>query len=347
MLFHAEGHLGLITLNRSTALNALTLPMIVSIQHFLTECLVDDNIHAVVIKAMPGKAFCAGGDVRFLYDAHPHHHNDQMQFFWHEYRLNHFIHQYQKPYVALMDGYTMGGGVGVSLHGSHRVASERFVFSMPETGIGFFPDIGASFLLSRLKGAYGQYLGLTGQRVSSVEAKALGLVDTVISHTLFPEVLDALLRADLSEDAHCAVSSCLSDFVSAVEIGDDLTHQSVIDHCFGRLTVEDILVALNDDASDWHRETVALLSAKSPLSLKVTLKQMQKARHLDMAQCVTMDYCLVGHFMRGHDFYEGVRALLVDKDQTPHWIPATLKDAANPLVASYFECGQPDLPLLR
>lgn len=165
VLFSQEGQLGFITLNRPKALNALTLTMIMALQKQLSIWKEDYSIKAVVVQAVPGNAFCAGGDIRWLYNAGRSKDSEQMQFFWHEYRLNHFIHHFGKPYISLLDGITMGGGVGISLHGSHPVASERFVFAMPETGIGFFPDIGASYLLNRCPGFLGVYLGLTGNKL--------------------------------------------------------------------------------------------------------------------------------------------------------------------------------------
>lgn len=345
LLFARQKHIGVITLQRVQALNALTLPMILSLQQQLQAWEDDAEIHAVIIQAAPGKAFCAGGDVRWLYDAGKEGDPKQMQFFWHEYRLNHFIHHFSKPYIALMDGVTMGGGVGISLHGSHPVASERFIFAMPETGIGFFPDIGASYLLAQCPGSWGMYLGLTGNRLGPADAKALRLVKHVIPSDKFQDAIDMLVAADLSTNAHAKVDHCLETFslslqVSAINLQDD------IDTCFGSDDVESILTKLSVSDGDWHHQTFKTMMQKAPLSLKITFEQIRKARSLSMAECVKMDYCLVGHFMRDHDFYEGVRALLVDKDKSPHWQPNALSAISHARVADYFECGQPELPLL-
>lgn len=346
IIFTREQHVGVITLNRVQALNALTLPMILATQQQLHDWQNDAHIHAVVIQAAPGRAFCAGGDVRSLYDAGPNNTAQQMQFFWHEYRLNHFIHHFDKPYIALMDGVTMGGGVGVSLHGSHPVATERFIFAMPETSIGFFPDIGASHLLSRCPSRFGVYLGLTGNRLGSLDAHALGLVKQVVPADQLQNVLADLIEADLSHDAHARVDACLQRFAMPMHPAPILELQQAVQACFSHNDIDLIMVALNKVDSDWHRETMAILQQKAPLSLKVTLAQMQKAEPMSMADCIKMDYCLVGHFMRDHDFYEGVRALLVDKDKSPHWQPKQLSLVTNAMVADYFECGQPELPLL-
>lgn len=345
ILFSREGAIGFITLQRAQALNALSLPMIQALQHQLLDWQEDNSIHAVVIQAVPGKAFCAGGDVRWLYESGRKEDPQQMQFFWHEYRLNYFIHQFSKPYIALMDGITMGGGVGISLHGSHPVATERFVFAMPETGIGFFPDIGASYLLSRCPGSFGQYLGLTGHSLHAHEAKALGLVKTIIPSEKIQTLIHQLVEADLSQDAHARVDACLLAMMSDNADVIPIPQASIINDCFGNGTVELILNALENQNDEWSQSQVIHLNKKSPLSLKITLAQLQKAKFLDMGDCIKMDYCLVQHFMKDVDFYEGVRALLVDKDKTPHWNPQDLAQATDQMVASYFECGQPALPL--
>ncbi len=346
ILFSQERHIGLITLQRVYALNALTLPMIHALHHQLTAWLSDPEIHAVVIQAVPGKAFCAGGDVRWIYDAGLQNHVLPLQFFWHEYRLNYLIHQFKKPYIALMDGITMGGGVGISLHGSHPVATERFVFAMPETGIGFFPDIGASYLLSRCRGNVGPYLGLTGNRLGPMDAYAWGLVKEVIGSDQLQNTLNALIEADLSIDADARVDACLKRFAMPKAAGPMMHFEQAILEGFQSPDMESIMTALESMEATWGIETRTLLEQKSPLSLKVTLAQLQKAKSMSMAECIKMDYCLVGHFIRDPDFYEGVRALLVDKDKSPHWQPNSLSAVTPKMVADYFVCGQPALPLL-
>lgn len=345
ILFSQQRHVGLITLNRPQALNALTLSMIKAMQHQLLQWEKDRTIHAIVIQAEAGKAFCAGGDVRWLYEAGRKKDPEQMQFFWHEYRLNHFIHQLNKPYIALMDGITMGGGVGVALHGSHPVASERFVFAMPETGIGFFPDIGASYLLSRCPGSLGTYLALTGNRLHAADAQAAHLVKQVVPSEHFPDLLKALLDADLSESAHQRVDECISRF-GRLGHAETERHAPEINHCFRYNHVEAILDSLREMDSEWTNAMALSLLEKAPLSLKVTLEQIHKAKSLSMADCIKMDYCLVSHFMKENDFYEGVRALLIDKDKTPKWQPDCLERVTPAKVADYFECDQDTLDLI-
>jgi enoyl-CoA hydratase/carnithine racemase len=236
--------------------------------------------------------------------------------------------------------------VGISLHGSHPVASERFMFAMPETGIGLFPDIGASYLLSRCPGQFGVYLGLTGVRLGAADAHQLGLVKQVTLSENFQGLLTALIEADLSQDAHNHVDACLQRYAMPIQAAPIMNLQTVVDACFNHNDVESIITALTDVGDDWHTETAKSLAQKAPLSLKVTLAQIQKAKTMSITDCIRMDYCLVGHFMQDHDFYEGVRALLIDKDQKPHWQPDSLSQVSRSKVADYFECGQPELPLI-
>lgn len=345
--FIEENHLGLVTLNRPQALNALTLPMILALQRQLQEWEQNDKIHAVIIRAASGKAFCAGGDVRWLYDKGKQRDPEQLQFFWHEYRLNHYIHHYRKPYIALMDGITMGGGVGISLHGSHPIATERFVFAMPETSIGFFPDIGASHILSRCCDQVGIYLGLTGQSLTANEALQMGLVHDCIASEQGLAMIAALQRMDLSHDAHQRVTKCIAQFSNKTAMTETPTlPRAAITNCFQHQQVETILSALATVNDAWHETTYQQMLQKAPLSLKVTLAQLQKASSLSLADCLSMDYHLVQHFMQDHDFYEGVRALLVDKDKQPHWLPATLHAADEKQVMHYFTATQSSLEFL-
>lgn len=344
IVFNRENNIGLITLTRVQALNSLTLPMILALQEQLQLWEADRNIHAVVLQAAPGKAFCAGGDVRWLYEAGKHLDPTlQMEFFWNEYRLNHFIHSFSKPYIALMDGITMGGGVGISLHGSHPVASEKFVFAMPETSIGFFPDIGASYLLARCPGNTGVYLGLTGNRLNAQESLSLGLVKYLIPSSEFDAVLKQLLTLDLSSDAHQIVDQCLQSFTTSTPSA--IAHQQEIDYVFSGNRVEDILQHLETNEEQWYQELRQNLLQKAPSSLKVTLAQLLRAKSRTMAECIILDYVLVGHFMHAPDFYEGVRALLIDKDKSPKWRPELLEKVSDDMVERYFYSTSPPLRL--
>ncbi|KTC89749.1 enoyl-CoA hydratase/isomerase family protein [Fluoribacter dumoffii] len=343
VLFNQEGSLGVITLNRPKALNALTLNMILNMQRQLSLWKEDESIHAVLVRAVPGNAFCAGGDIRSLYFSGQVNDSEQMQFFWHEYRLNHFIHHLGKPYISLIDGIVMGGGVGISLHGSHPIASERFVFAMPETGIGFFPDIGASHLLTQCPGYLGIYLGLTGNRLGSHDAVKAGLVKKVIASEQMPALYDALISEDLSTDASERVNHCLQHFSFAPATDEISQIKPLIDVCFSHPSIEMIRESLQSANTVWAEAVDNTLAQKSPLSLKVTLAQLQKAKGLSLAQCLQMDYNIVSHFMHGHDFYEGVRALLIDKDKNPQWRPTRLDLVSEEMVDEYFERSHPGL----
>lgn len=341
--FSQKGALGLISLNRPDALNALTLPMIKAMQEQLYHWQQDPQIGAVVLQAKPGKAFCAGGDVRWLYEVGKANNPEQMRFFEHEYRLNHFIHHFPKPYVCLMDGITMGGGVGISLHGSYPVASENFVFAMPETSIGFFPDIGASYLLVRCPDSLGIYLGLTGHRLNAEQALQAELVKYVVDSGQMPLLVDALTQMDLSVSAHERVNDCLRSFARDTKNASNQGYTSLIKKCFSLTSVESILSALQGAGEKQAEEIAQDLLQKAPLSLKVTLEQIRRAKDLTLTDCLKMDYTLVHHFMQDHDFYEGIRALLMDKDKSPKWQPAELSAVSEAMVAEYFERTTPEL----
>ncbi|MGQ3888644.1 enoyl-CoA hydratase/isomerase family protein [Legionella sp. CNM-1927-20] len=342
--FDCQDQLGIITLTRPQALNAINLPMIQAIQRQLLLWEKDNAIYAIIIQAEPGKAFCAGGDVRWLYETGLKNKAEQMQFFWHEYRLNHYIHQLKKPYIALLNGITMGGGVGISLHGSYVIAQEQFVFAMPETGIGLFPDIGASYLLSRCPGEIGLYLALTGDRLNAEEAYAAGLIDYVVSNEKLTEIIPSLRKLDLSANSHHQIKLLLQPIATSVKIA--FPNAEKIDQYFLKSSVQDIMTALRESEDPWALTTLQTLEQKSPLSLAVTFEQIRRAKSLSMAECVKMDYRLVTHFMRDHDFYEGIRALLIDKDKNPRWSPNSLAAVTPALVANYFEQDGEELSLI-
>lgn len=335
VLFSQEDQIGIITLNRSKALNALNVAMIMALEQQLSVWDKADEIKAIVIRAVAGNAFCAGGDVRWLHQMRDNR-AEQLSFFWHEYRLNHMIHNLSKPYIALMDGMTMGGGVGIALHGSHPVASERFVFAMPETSIGLFPDIGASYLLNRCPDAQGVYLGLTGDKLDAHAALRAGLVKHVVSSGHMAELIDTLKQADLAADAHSRVSQILQTCALHDYSANDRQSIDAVNQLFAKPSLTLIINALSNHP-DVKMQQIALgLSHKSPLSLAVTFEQLKRAKGLSLAQCLAMDYILVGHFMAGHDFYEGIRALLIDKDKNPGWNPARLDLVNETQVSDYF-----------
>lgn len=336
ILFHKEQHIGIVTLNRPKAYHALNLPMILALQAQLLAWEKDADVHAVIVRATDSKAFCAGGDVRWLYETGRKDIKKTLSFFWHEYRLNDYISRYPKPYIALMDGITMGGGVGISLHGAFPIATEHFSFAMPETTIGFFPDVGASYLLNRCPHESGVYLGLTGKHLSASQAAHLGLVKySLLSHQQ-QDFIQQMLSFDLSNGAHQKIASYLRS-------NNAITPELMVDDEFIRQVfqyddMESIINALESlGDSSWAKETRLTLSKKSPLSLKITLAQLRHVKNHTLADCLKLDYQLVAHFMNSHDFYEGVRALLIDKDNHPSWVPDSLKAVTSDKVAHYFE----------
>lgn len=345
--FSVEGGLATIELTRPKALNALTLAMIREMQPRIDAWEDDEAVKAVLIKGEGEKAFCAGGDVRAVYRSIV----DELggkgpselskTFFLEEYRLNHAIHALSKPYVAILDGVTMGGGVGLSVHGSHRIATERLMFAMPETAIGLFPDVGGGWFLPRLAGEIGMYLALTGARLDAAGAVAAGIATHYVPSARL-EGFEAALATTIAEshEGRAAINDVLERFAEAP--GDDplAPHRAVIDRCFVAPSVEDILAALDREAadgSDFARETAATLRHKCPTSLKVSFAQLRRGRGLSsLAEVLAMEYRLSQHCMEGTEFFEGIRAVLVDKDHAPKWRPGTLAEVGDDLVERHF-----------
>ncbi len=336
--FDHRGGVGGVTLNRPRALNALTLDMIHRFDAQLRAWAGDDTIKAVLIEGLGGKAFCAGGDVLAVYHAGQEGEALAADFFRHEYTLNRRIKTFPKPYIALLNGITMGGGVGVSVHGEFRVVTENLMFAMPETGIGLFPDIGASWFLPRCPGETGTYLGLTGHRLGAADAMALGLGTHYVPAERLRDLEVALYQADWGGGpAEQTVRDLLDGFAADPGPAPLDAHFDVIDRCFAFDQVERIVAALKADGSDFAMQALRALEGKSPTSLKVSLAQLRRADGLSFDDCMAMEYRLSQAFMAGHDFYEGIRALLVDKDKTPVWSPATLAEVTDAMVARHFE----------
>lgn len=331
-----DGNLGLITLNRPQVLNALNHSMFIMLHQQLKQWKNDSQIKAVIIRAAEGRAFCAGGDIRSAYERKQKKDSSLHHLFRDEYRLNAEIHHYPKPYIALLDGITMGGGAGVSIHGSHRVATERLVFAMPETAIGFFPDVGASYFLSRLPEKIGIYLGLTGQRISASDCIALNLATHFVSRDSLTRIIEKLANTSLRNETKNTVTTILNQFSIPTEKSNLLELQNKINAYFSENSVENIIHALEKNSNAWEKETLAILKTKSPTSLKVTLLAFQKGMRLDFDACMQMEYRLVHRFLQGHDFFEGIRAAIIDKDQAPHWQPASLENVSNQEIEKYF-----------
>ena len=323
-----DGRVGRIVLNRPQALNALDLPMIRACARALAAWRDDPHIHAVVIEGAGDRAFCAGGDIRALrqYELDGEHHKAEA-FFRDEYELNLTIATYPKPYVALIDGICMGGGIGVSVHAPYRVATERAAFAMPETAIGFFPDIGATFFLPRLPGHIGTYLGLTGARMQGADAVHAGLATHFVPRADLPELSRAL-----ADDGPGA----LGPHVQPLPAFSLATHRAAIDHCFGADSMPEIVRRLESVLDQWAASTLATLRAVSPSALCWTLEALRRGARMTLPQCQAAELALTRTAMRHPDFAEGVRAMVVDKDRKPRWLPARIEDVDPAGIAAMF-----------
>lgn len=332
----ADG-VGRITLNRPKALNALTLSQIEAMHAALKRWAGDDEVLLVTIGAVGGKAFCAGGDIRSLFEARKKGDYALLAgFYREEYILNRLIKTFPKPFVALIDGIVMGGGVGVSIHGSHRVATEHTLFAMPETGIGLFPDVGGTYFLPRCPGEVGMYLALTGVRLQAADALYAGLMTHFVPAAKLPDMTAALRGLTGAGDHDAAVTSILDGYHETPGPAPLAAHRAAIDRCFGGASVDAVVTALEADDSEWAASTLRVLATKSPTSLKVTFRQMRLGRDLDFDAAMRMEYRLSQRFMTGHEFFEGGRAVIIDKDHAPQWRPATLMEVGEAEVNAYF-----------
>jgi enoyl-CoA hydratase len=337
ILFERRGPAGLVTLNRPQALNAVTLGMVRALTRRLLEWQDDPRVTQVIVTAAGGRAFSAGGDIRALYEAGVHgRHADMLTFYREEYTLNTLIKNYPKPYIALIDGICMGGGVGISIHGSHRVAGDRYLFAMPEVGIGFFPDVGATWFLPRLPGLVGTYCALTGDRLGPADGVDATIATHRISSSRFAQLTDALCTP-------VQVDETLAAFAEAPDEAKLAPRRAAIGRLFHGDRVEVILAALDAEAAsggpdaEFARTAAATIRTKSPTSHKIALEQMRLGSKLPFETCMQFEFRIVSRIVHGHDFYEGVRAVIVDKDNAPRWRPASLAEVSDAAVANHFE----------
>jgi enoyl-CoA hydratase len=361
ILLERRGTAGVITLNRPAALNAVNMIMVRALRDALERWRHDDTVSRVVVTAAGGKAFSAGGDLRAIYDAGSSGRQQESLGFWREeYALNAAIRHYPKPYVALIDGIVMGGGVGVSVHGSHRVAGDRFDFAMPEVGIGFFPDVGATWFLPRLPGEIGTYCALTGARLKAADAVAAGIATHRVPSARLAELAEALCGA---EPVDAVMAGFSSPALPAAADGKDApapkegviaAHRGAIDRIFAAAGVEDILASLDAEAAagggasaaaSWAGGVAAAIRTKAPLSLKIALAQMRRGRRWTFADCVQAEFRIVSRVVYGHDFYEGIRAVIIDKDNRPQWRPDTLAAVTADAVDNHFAPIESELML--
>lgn len=346
VLLETRGAAGVITLNRPKALNALNLPMVREILPRLREWAKDPAITRVIIKGAGDRAFCAGGDVRALHDlGRAGRVGEALQFWREEYVLNDYIGSLPKPYISLIDGICMGGGFGLSAHGQYRVAGDRYLFAMPEVNIGLIPDVGGSHVLPRLPGAFGHFLALTATRIHAPAAHACGLATHVAHTEAFPALEEALCAGgdvDTVLAEHCVLPGD-SAFVP---------HLDFIAEAFGQESLPGIFSALETAAGNGgkHAEFAATclkaMRAASPTSLLLVMEQMRRGGRQDLSACMKMEMRMVSRIAEDGDFYEGVRAVLVDKDNSPRWNPTRLEDVDPAAIAHHFDPIPEELQLL-
>jgi enoyl-CoA hydratase/carnithine racemase len=347
ILFEIRDGLGLITLNRPKALNALTHGMILELEKVIPGWEKDPAVKAVVLRGAGDRAFCAGGDVTNLYRESRENPSGTLRrdFFYDEYIVNRRIYRYAKPWISLIDGIDMGGGVGLSVHGSHSVASEKFTFAMPETTIGLFPDVGGGYFLSRLAGALGVFLALTSHRLKAADALWAGIVDAYVPSARMNDLQAALAAADLSgPDANRKVDAVIARFAGdgGPPMLPSMMHD--IDRCFSAESVAEIRAKLQKQPGEWAKKQLAALMKLSPLSMAITLEQLKRCANRSFEDSMTIEYRMAQHAMRpDHDFFEGVRALLIDKDQKPRWNPPTIEGVTRDMVEQHFKPVANDL----
>ena len=348
VLAEVRRNIGVLTLNRPQALNALSLGMVRLMAAQLLAWRDDVNVSAVMVRGAAlqgtGLAFCAGGDIRFFHQAALAGDPQLDDFFTEEYTLDHLIHSYPKTIVALMDGVVMGGGMGVAQGCSIRVVTERTQMAMPETNIGLFPDVGGGFFLSHCPGHLGEYMALTGQMLSAGDAIACGLADVFVPFAGLPSLMESLCDQPMENGAQ--VGASIAARTSPAPAGSLLAQRAIIDAHFSQPDLAAICASLAGDASEWAVLTLQALRQRSPLMLAVTLEQVRRARHLSLADDLRMERNLMRRCFTlrpgaASDTVEGIRALAVDKDHAPRWNPARIEDVTPAMVAAFFDSPWP------
>jgi enoyl-CoA hydratase len=330
VLFEQRGHALWITLNRPAALNALNHPMAVSIHRAIIDAMGDAQVAHIVITGAGDRAFCAGGDVALLGREGRQDRALWETFFHDEYRMNQAIARCGKPWVAIIDGITMGGGVGLSIHGPYSIATERTLFAMPETGIGLIPDVGGTHALAKLPGETGTWLALTGARLKAADLRYCGIA----SHYVPSAHLATL--ADLLATSHEPLAALLASFDEPAGEAPLAAYRDAIDFHFGHDRMEDIMASL-DEGDEWGREQAAIIRRMSPISCKLSLAGLRLARGVEIEEALINEYRMVCEIRNGHDFFEGIRAQLIDKDRNPKWLPPTLEAISDDAVARHLE----------
>ncbi|KAG0456985.1 hypothetical protein HPP92_022142 [Vanilla planifolia] len=328
VLIEEKSYTRILTMNRPRQLNALSFQMIMELRKHFSNCEENPEVKLLIVKGK-GRAFCAGGDVAaVVHSVNTGHWIQGAKFFWNEYTLNYIIATYSKPQVSILDGIVMGGGAGISVHGRFRVATENTVFAMPETALGLFPDVGASYFISRLPGFFGEFVGLTGVRLDGPEMLACGLATHFVPSLRLNALVESLTKVEISDPfAVCAI----------------IDNLDVIDRCFSKNTVEEIISALEQEAVNnadgWIVAAISSLKQASPMSLKISLRLIREGRLQGLSQCLIMEYRVCCHILckqASKDFFEGCRALLIDKDKNPKWEPSRLDLIDDKMVDRYF-----------
>jgi enoyl-CoA hydratase/carnithine racemase len=327
--FERSGKAGIVTLTRPKALNALTHRMVKALSSALTAWEDDRTVEVVILKA-EGRAFCAGGDILEVYKAWQEG-KRLTEFFADEYRLNAQIDRFKKPYISLIDGICMGGGMGISVHGSHRVMTENAVFAMPEVGIGFFPDVGGSYVLPDLGSSFGMYLGLTGNKIEYGDALWSGIATHTVEACYLPAIAEEIAE---SGDAGTELREF---FRAAKRKTDEASLRSIAKH-FSHGSLNDIVASLEGSVPDdkFAADTLATMRSRSPTSLHVTFKALSAGSTMSMDECMRMEFRILNRMLGSHDLYEGIRAALIDKGSVPAWQPSRLEDVDAAVVDAYF-----------
>jgi len=341
VLIRAEGHVGRITLNRPEAINALTYSMVGAIWTALKGWTSDSALDVIVLDGAGNRGFCAGGDIRALYNSRLEGSAFTRAFLRDEYHLDALIHRYPKPIIAIQDGLVMGGGIGLSAHASHRIVTERSELAMPETGIGFIPDVGGTWLLAHAPGETGIYLGLTGARMRAADAIYAGFADTMVPVSKIPEFI-----ASLGATHHSDPGVVIQRFAGKLGASKLATLRPMIDKVFASVCIKAIIEALAQLGDEWGAKSRAAIEERSPKALALTHAAIRRARHLgSLEEALNTEYRLACRLFEDGEFPEGVRALLIDKDQTPKWKPPHIEDVSPQMIAAFFSPTADELGL--
>ncbi len=349
VLTEVSGHTGIITLNRPSALNSLTLDMVRTMTGALLAWRDAQDIHQVMVRSSSEKAYCAGGDIRFFYQKGKATATEGAalieDFFTEEYALNHLIHHYPKPYIALMDGVVMGGGMGIAQAGPAariRVVTERTKMAMPEVGIGLFPDVGGGHFLSRANGQLGTYLGVTGDMIAAADALYAGLADVFVSAAELP-ALQSVVLSSPAGGLRDAITAFAAPFASQADPASSrlAAAREAIEHHFSTDSVAALMASLSADTSEFAAKTLAIMHKRSPLMMSVTLSQLRRAATMSIGDCLRMERTMVRRCFEHGEVLEGVRALAIDKDHAPKWNPATVAEVTPAMVERFFESAWP------